>query len=70
VPSRGVRHWPTVDHEAVVDLEQLLCLVILLFVVVMGPATFRRWPDLVKVALCDTPGVSLVFRREIYPNLG
>jgi hypothetical protein len=49
VPSRGVHHWPTVDHEAVVDLGELLCLVILL-VVVVGPATFRRWPDLVKVA--------------------
>jgi hypothetical protein len=50
VPSRGVRHWPTVDHEAVVDLGELRCLVILLLVVVVGPATFRRWPSLVKVA--------------------
>jgi hypothetical protein len=40
---------PTVDHEAVVDLGELLCLVILL-VVVVGSATFRRWPDLVEVA--------------------
>jgi hypothetical protein len=40
---------PTVDHEAIMDLEELLCLVILLAVVV-GPATFRRWPNLVKVA--------------------
>jgi hypothetical protein len=32
---------PTVDHEAVVDLGELLCLVILL-VVVVGSATFRR----------------------------
>jgi hypothetical protein len=50
VPSLGVRHLPTVDHEAVVDLGELLCLVILLLVVVVGPATLRRWPDLVKVA--------------------
>jgi hypothetical protein len=41
---------PTVDHEAVVDLGELLFLVILLLVVVVGPATFRRWPSLVKVA--------------------
>jgi hypothetical protein len=41
---------PTVDHEAVVDLGELLCLVILLLVVVVGSATFRRWPDLVEVA--------------------
>jgi hypothetical protein len=32
------------------DLGELLCLVILLLVVVVGPATFRRWPSLVKVA--------------------
>jgi hypothetical protein len=50
VPSRGVRHLPTVDHEAVVDLGELPCLVILLLIVVVGPATFRRWPGLVKVA--------------------
>ncbi|WP_316413695.1 hypothetical protein, partial [Klebsiella pneumoniae] len=50
VPSRGVRHLPTIDHEAVVDLGELPCLVILLLIVVVGPATFRRWPDLVKVA--------------------
>ena len=41
---------PTVDHEAVVDLRELLCLVILSLVVVVGPATFCRWPGLVKVA--------------------
>jgi hypothetical protein len=41
---------PTVDHEAVVDLGELLCLVILLLVVVVGSTTFRRWPDLVEVA--------------------
>jgi hypothetical protein len=41
---------PTVDHEAVVDLGELLCLVILLLVVVVGPATFRWWPGPVKVA--------------------
>jgi hypothetical protein len=33
-----------------VDLGELSCLVILLLIVVMGPATFRRWPGLVKVA--------------------
>jgi hypothetical protein len=32
------------------DLGELSCLVILLLIVVAGPATFRRWPDLVKVA--------------------
>jgi hypothetical protein len=41
---------PTVDHEAVVDLGEPLCLVILLLVVVVGPATLCRWPSLVKVA--------------------
>jgi hypothetical protein len=41
---------PTVDHEAVVDLGELSCLVILLFIVVVGPATLCRWPGLVKVA--------------------
>ena len=41
---------PTVDHEAIVDLGELSCLVILLLIVVAGPATFRRWPGLVKVA--------------------
>jgi hypothetical protein len=41
---------PTVDHEAVVDLGELPCLVILLLIVVVSPSTFRRWPDLVKVA--------------------
>jgi hypothetical protein len=40
---------PTIDHEAVVDLGELLCLVALL-VIVVGFATFRRGPDLVKVA--------------------
>jgi hypothetical protein len=50
VPSRGVRHLPAVDHEAVVDLGELSCLVIFLLIVVAGPATFRRWPGLVKVA--------------------
>jgi hypothetical protein len=33
-----------------VNLGELLCLVILPLVVVVGPATFRRWPSLVKVA--------------------
>jgi hypothetical protein len=41
---------PTLDHEAVVDLGELLCLVILLLVVVVGSATFRWWPDPVEVA--------------------
>jgi hypothetical protein len=41
---------PTVDHEAVVDLGELLCLVILLLVVVVGSATFRRWPGLMELA--------------------
>jgi hypothetical protein len=41
---------PTVDHEAVVDLGELLCLVALLLVVVGGSASFRRWPGLVEVA--------------------
>jgi hypothetical protein len=40
---------PNVDHEAVVDLGKLLYLVILLLVVVVGPATLHRWPGLVKV---------------------
>jgi hypothetical protein len=33
-----------------VDLEELSCLMILLLIVVAGPATFHRWPGLVKVA--------------------
>jgi hypothetical protein len=33
-----------------VDLGELSCLVILLFIVVVGPATLCRWPGLVKVA--------------------
>jgi hypothetical protein len=41
---------PTVDHEAVVDLGELLCLVALLLVVVVAFATFRRGPGLVEVA--------------------
>jgi hypothetical protein len=41
---------PTIDDEAVVDLGELLCLVILLLVVVGGSATFRRWPGPVEVA--------------------
>jgi hypothetical protein len=32
-----------------VDLGELSCLVILFLIVVAGPATFRRWPGLVKV---------------------
>jgi hypothetical protein len=42
---------PVVDYEAVVDLGELRCLVILfLVVVVVGSATFRRWPGPVEVA--------------------
>jgi hypothetical protein len=41
---------PTVDLEAVVNLGELFCLVILLLVVVVGSATFRRWPGPVEVA--------------------
>jgi hypothetical protein len=41
---------PTVDHEAVVNLRELSCLAILLLIIVACPATFRRWPGLVKVA--------------------
>jgi hypothetical protein len=40
---------PTVDHEAVVDLGELSCLVIFLLIIATGPATLRRWPGLVKV---------------------
>jgi hypothetical protein len=50
VPSRGIRHLPTIDHEAVVDLRELICLVALLLVVVMTFATFRRGPGLMEVA--------------------
>ena len=50
VPSRGVRHLPIVDHEAVMDLGELLCVAGFLLVVVGGSATFRRWPGLVEVA--------------------
>jgi hypothetical protein len=32
------------------DLGELPCFVIFLLIVVAGPATLRRWPDLVKVA--------------------
>jgi hypothetical protein len=41
---------PTVDHETIVDLGELLYLVALLIVVVMAFATFRRGPDLMEVA--------------------
>jgi hypothetical protein len=50
VPSRGIRHLPVVDHETVVDLGELLCLVALLLVVVMAFATFHRRPGLMEVA--------------------
>jgi hypothetical protein len=41
---------PTVDHEAVVDLGELLCFVALLLIVVMAFATFHRGPGLMEVA--------------------
>jgi hypothetical protein len=41
---------PTVDHEAAVDLGELLCLVALFVVVVLAFAISRRGPDLMKVA--------------------
>jgi hypothetical protein len=50
VPSRGVRHLPTIDHETAVDLGELLCFVALLLVVVLAFATFHRGPDLMEVA--------------------
>jgi hypothetical protein len=40
----------TVDHETVVDLGELVCLVALLLVVVMAFATFRRGPGLMEVS--------------------
>jgi hypothetical protein len=49
VQSRGVRHFPTIDHETAVDLGELLFLVALL-VVVLAFATFRRGPGLMEVA--------------------
>jgi hypothetical protein len=50
VPSQGVRHLPTIYHEAVMDLGELFYLVALLLVVVVAFATFCRWPGLVEVA--------------------
>jgi hypothetical protein len=50
VPSRGVRHLPTINHETVVNLGELLCLVALLLVVVEASATFCRGPGLMEVA--------------------
>jgi hypothetical protein len=47
--SRGVRHLPAVDHEAVVDLRELHFLASLLLVVVMALAIFRRGPGLMEV---------------------
>jgi hypothetical protein len=41
---------PTIHHEAVVDLGELLCLVALLLVAVLAFATFRRGPDFMEVA--------------------
>jgi hypothetical protein len=50
VPSRGVRHLPTIDLEAAVDLRELLFLVALLIVVALVFATFRQGPGLMEVA--------------------
>jgi hypothetical protein len=50
VPSRGVRHLPAVNHEAVVDLGELLFLAALLLVVALALAIFRRGLRLMEVA--------------------
>jgi hypothetical protein len=50
VPSRGVRHLPTVDHETAVDLGELFCLVALLLVIVLAFAIARRGPSFMEVA--------------------
>jgi hypothetical protein len=49
VPSRGVRHLSAVNHEAVVDLGELLFLATLL-VVALALVIFRRGPGLMEVA--------------------
>jgi hypothetical protein len=49
VPSRGIHHLPTVDHEAVVDLREVLFLVAPLLVVALVFATFCRGSSLVEV---------------------
>jgi hypothetical protein len=41
---------PTINLETVVDLEELLCLVALLLVVVVASATFCRAPGFMEVA--------------------
>jgi hypothetical protein len=41
---------PTLDHETVVDLRELFCLVALLLVIVMASATFRGGPGFMEVA--------------------
>jgi hypothetical protein len=50
VPSRGVCHLPTVDHEAAVNLGELLFLVAPFLVVVLAFAIFRQGPSLMEVA--------------------
>jgi hypothetical protein len=50
VPSRSVRHLPTINHEAVVDLGELLFLAALLLVVALVLVVFRRGPDLMEMA--------------------
>jgi hypothetical protein len=49
VPSQGVRHLSIVDHEAVVDLWELLFLVAPLLVVALVFATFCRGSSLDEV---------------------
>jgi hypothetical protein len=49
VPSRGIRHLSAVDHEAVVDLQELFFLVAPLLVVALVFATFCRGSSLIEV---------------------
>jgi hypothetical protein len=49
VPSRSVRHLPVVNHEAVVDLREILFLAALLLVVASVLAVLRRGPSLMEV---------------------
>jgi hypothetical protein len=47
--SRGIHHLPTVDHEAVVDLQELFFPIASFLVVALVLATFRRGFSLVEV---------------------
>jgi hypothetical protein len=58
VSSRSIRHLPTVDHEAVVDLWELFFLVALLIVVALILVIFCRGPSLIEV----TPEHVAVFK--------